>query len=110
MADMRQVEALSRKLARRLFYAMVMYGPSLEKKQILLGRFVDIGCDLFVTAATLAYASAKATDAANSSADVDHMVRLAHYLAKTSQAKIRTLFHETLHNADVDAQAIAWDI
>lgn len=110
LGDMRHVEAMSRKLARRLFYAMVMNGPSLEKKQVLLGRFVDIGAELFVTAATLAYASTKCAESTTSSKEVDHLVRLARFFAKTSRAKVRALFHDTLENADRDAERLAWEI
>ena len=110
LPDMRQVEALSRKLARRLFYAMVVHGPSLEKKQVLLGRFVDIGADLFVMATTLAYAGTKCADAGTSAAEVDHVVRLARFFAKIGRSKIRALFRDTLQNADADATAIAWEI
>jgi alkylation response protein AidB-like acyl-CoA dehydrogenase len=46
----------SKLLARRLFATMAKYGPKLEKEQVILGNFVDIGVDLFVMAATLSYA------------------------------------------------------
>ena len=46
----------SKLLARRLFATMAKYGPKLEKEQIILGNFVDIGVDLFVMASTLSYA------------------------------------------------------
>ena len=46
----------SKRLARRLFATMAKYGPKLEKEQIVLGNFVDIGVDIFVMGATLAYA------------------------------------------------------
>jgi alkylation response protein AidB-like acyl-CoA dehydrogenase len=46
----------SRLLARRLFATMAKYGPKLEREQIVLGNFVDIGVELFVMAATLSYA------------------------------------------------------
>jgi hypothetical protein len=35
---------------------MAKYGPKLEKEQIILGNFVDIGVELFVMGATLSYA------------------------------------------------------
>ena len=35
---------------------MAKYGPKLEKEQIILGNFVDIGVDLFVMGSTLSYA------------------------------------------------------
>ena len=53
---LRLVARESRRLARRLFRAMVRYGPGLEKRQILLGRFVDLGTELFAQTATLARA------------------------------------------------------
>jgi hypothetical protein len=46
----------SKLLARRLFATMAKYGPKLEKEQIILGNFVDIGVELFVMGATLSYA------------------------------------------------------
>jgi len=46
----------SKLLARRLFATMAKYGPKLEKEQIILGNFVDIGVDLFVMGSVLSYA------------------------------------------------------
>ncbi len=48
---LRYAERQSRRLARAVFNAMVRFGPSLEKKQAVLGRIVEIGAELFVTAA-----------------------------------------------------------
>ena len=46
----------SKRLARRLFATMAKLGPALEKEQVVLGNFVDVGVELFVMAATLSYA------------------------------------------------------
>jgi hypothetical protein len=35
---------------------MAKYGPKLEKEQVILGNFVDIGVDLFVMGSALSYA------------------------------------------------------
>lgn len=51
------VNEASHKMAMALFAAMVKYQKRLEQKQLLLGRLMDIGTDLFVMSATVAYAS-----------------------------------------------------
>ena len=46
----------ARTLARRLFHAMVRLGPRIEREQVLLGRFVDAGTELFAQAASVSRA------------------------------------------------------
>jgi alkylation response protein AidB-like acyl-CoA dehydrogenase len=50
-------ERRARKLARTLAYAMSRYGASLEKKQAVLFRMVEIGAELFAMSASIAYAA-----------------------------------------------------
>jgi len=45
-----------KRLARTLFHTMAKWQAKLEYEQLILGNFVDIGTDMFVMAATLAYA------------------------------------------------------
>jgi len=46
----------SKLLARRLFATMAKFGAKLEREQIILGNFVDIGVELFAMATALSYA------------------------------------------------------
>jgi hypothetical protein len=54
---LRFIERGSRKLSRSLFHVMMAHGAKLEKKQALLGRFVDIGAELFMMSAACARAA-----------------------------------------------------
>ena len=76
--QVRYVARASRKLARRMFHAMLRHGPRLEREQMLLGRFVDIGTELFAIAASCARAQhliGQGKDRAEILALVDHFCR-----------------------------------
>jgi hypothetical protein len=57
---MRYAERHTRKLGRSIFHAMVKLGPKLERRQLVLFRAVDIGAELFATAAACVKAHALA--------------------------------------------------
>ncbi len=48
--NLRWIDRQSRRLARAVFHAMLRHGPGLERRQLLLGRLVNIGAELFVLA------------------------------------------------------------
>lgn len=50
------VARTSKRLARKMFHTMAKYKQKLEREQLILQAFVDIGTDLFAMAATLARA------------------------------------------------------
>lgn len=95
--DLRKVRGLSRKLARKLFHAMVRFGPKLEKKQVLLGRFVDVGAELFAMSVTCARAQAM-IDSGES--DVEQLLATAGFFCEDSRARVGRLFNEIRRNAD----------
>jgi alkylation response protein AidB-like acyl-CoA dehydrogenase len=108
--EMASVERLSRKLARRLFFAMAINGPALEKKQVLLGRFVDIGSELFVLATTIAYAQSKIVQADMNAKQVGHTLALVGYLGQLTRQKVGELFRSIASNADSEGVAIAREL
>ncbi|MDH3222589.1 MAG: acyl-CoA dehydrogenase family protein [Gemmatimonadota bacterium] len=93
---LRYVDRTARRLARNLFYAMVRFGPGLEKRQAVLGRLVDIGNELFVMTACCVSAARHTrqdpTDATPREL-ADHACRLA-------RLRIRRHFRELFRNED----------
>lgn len=51
------IESSSHKLAKMIFNAMLQYKQALEQKQLLLGRLMEIGSELFAMSATVSYAA-----------------------------------------------------
>ncbi|MET0224033.1 MAG: acyl-CoA dehydrogenase family protein, partial [Terrimicrobium sp.] len=93
----RWCEGTSRQLARRLFHQMVVYGPSLEKRQLLLARFVDAGAELFAMSATVARVQ---TMIGSSDPEAANAVDLADYFCRCSQLRIAEGFRAVRRNCD----------
>jgi len=51
---MRYIERTSRRLGRSLFHQMIKFGPKLDRRQMILGRLVEIGTELFAMSTSIA--------------------------------------------------------
>lgn len=102
--DAGEVRDLSKKLARKLFHAMLRYGPKLEKKQVLLGRFVEVGAELFAMTASMGYAKQLIESGRGEREDLVETVR---YFNKSSRGKVNNLFRDMSTNADVEGYLLA---
>jgi alkylation response protein AidB-like acyl-CoA dehydrogenase len=98
----------SRRLARQLFHAMAKHGPKLEREQVLLGRFVDIGAELFAIMATCSRASALAADGADEQRK--DVVQLADYFCESARLRIAELFRGLGHNTDRQGYKLAQSV
>jgi hypothetical protein len=87
----------SRKLARSIFHALLRHGPKLEREQLLLGRFVDIGAELFAMAATCARAEQMLN---HDNQKPDHLIELVDFFCQSAQLRIEEKFREVRTNID----------
>ncbi|MEO6053546.1 MAG: acyl-CoA dehydrogenase family protein [Chthoniobacterales bacterium] len=97
----------TRRLARRLFHKMLRFGPSLEKRQMLLGRFVEIGTELFAMSAACSRAQALLN---RKDVDADSAIKLADYFCCSAQLRIEQRFDALQRNTDSDGCKIAKDV
>jgi hypothetical protein len=100
----------SRRLARRLFHAMVRNGPKLEREQVLLGRFVDIGAELFAIVATCSRAAALAKEKVHGQAQTEDVLQLADYFCASARLRIDQLFHGLAANVDRQGYKLAQSV
>ena len=103
--NLRYAARTSRRLARKLFHAMLVYGPKLERQQVLLGRFVDIGTEIFAITAACTRADALIGRGANA----DELLALVDYFCRSSRLRIGRNFHGLRHNADRQGYRLAQD-
>jgi len=96
----RWAQRTTRKLARSLFHSMVRYGPKLEREQVRLGRFVDIGTELYAIATTCARAQHLGGESLN----------LADYFCRTARLRIAAHFTGLRRNADKDGYRLAQEV
>ena len=95
-APMRHVRSGSRRLARAIFHAMLKFGPRLEREQLLLGRLVDAGADLFALSCAVSQAQGMVEDALSTNEEVDRVTQLVNYLGRLvkdrTDEKLRAVF------------------
>jgi hypothetical protein len=99
----------SRRLARAMFHAMLRNGPKLERQQLLLGRFVDIGTELFAITATCLRAERLVQDG-TTGADKAELLQLADYFCRASRLRIEEKFRGVRHNADRASYRLAQQV
>ena len=104
-SDLRKVRNLSKKLGRALFHEMLRHGPKLDKKQVLLGRLIDIGAELF--AMTVSISRATHLIESGKAEDADELKLLVRYFCKQSRMKVAKLFRELRSNADKEGYKVA---
>lgn len=102
---LRYVRRTGRKLGRALFHAMLRHGPKLEKQQILLGRFVDIGTELFAMTATLSRAQSLYEKEGRA-----EVLTLADCFCRNARLRVSELFHGLHANADTPNYRLAQDV
>ena len=74
---------------------MLRHGPGLEKRQLTLGRLVDLGTELFAQATTLARAEALFDERKQRG-----IIRVADTFAAQSRLRVAEYFRELHRNAD----------
>jgi len=101
---MRFAANASHRLARQLFHAMAGHGPKLEREQVLLGRFVDIGTEIFAIATSCARAQSMLGACEN---DKVELLALADYFCCAARLRIDRMFYGVRHNADLRGKKLA---
>jgi len=96
---LRYAARTSRKLARTIFYALLRHGPKLEHEQLLLGRFVDIGAELFAVTAACSRAKQFIRENKNPE-ECAHFLALVDYFCRAARGRIQQKYHGIHHNDD----------
>jgi len=65
------IAGAAKRLARTMFFTMAKYQQKLEREQVIMSNFVDVGTDLFAMAATLSYADTIAPNSKEKEALLD---------------------------------------
>jgi len=105
---LRYASRTSHRLARRLFHAMARFGPKLEREQVLLGRFVEIGTELYAIATTCS--RAQSLLGRGSKEENAALLELVDYFCCSSRLRIERAFHGLRHNADRRGYRVAQQV
>ncbi|MBQ27952.1 MAG: DNA polymerase II [Nitrospiraceae bacterium] len=92
----RYVGKTSKKLARTLFHQILWYGPKLEREQMMLGRLMNVGTELFAMAATCSKAQALLTH----DGDRNEIIKLVDFFCQESRLRLTRNFQGINENND----------
>lgn len=98
-SHLRFVQRGNKRLGRSLFHAMLRFGPGLERRQMVLWRAVDLGCDLFMMAAVCAYAAHKADDR--------QAIELADHFCRDARKRVKANFANFCSRDDAASKQLA---
>ncbi|NGX43216.1 MAG: putative acyl-CoA dehydrogenase FadE10 [Chlamydiae bacterium] len=96
-------ERTSHKLARNIFYYMARYQKGLERRQMILGRLMEIGTELFAMAATCSYAASLHKEKPEDRTPI----QLADYFCNMAKRRIKQHFRTLADNDDRQANKLA---
>jgi len=92
------VKRTSHRLARTLFFYLGRYREGIETRQLLLGRLIEIGTELFAISATVSHAATLSEQTA---------IELADYFATLARRRIVEKFRALIDNDDKQLNALA---
>ena len=100
---LRFAERKSRKLARTLFHCMIRFGPKLEKRQMVLGRLVEIGAELLAISATCARAQKELEQNPSNRGPAE----LADLFCRQARRRVHDKFEDVFFNDDARTYRVA---
>jgi alkylation response protein AidB-like acyl-CoA dehydrogenase len=103
-SHMKWIDRRCRKLGRALFHQMILRGPKLEMRQLILARMVDIGTELAVMALVVSRAQTEANRAETAG------MNTALYFLDDSRKRVDSLFAAIGNNNDVAATRLAREL
>lgn len=102
----RFIDKTSHRLARTIFFYMAKYRQGLEKKQMLLGRLMEIGTDLFAMSAVCSYAVTLQKQRKGDESPIE----LADYFCRIAQSRIEDNFRNLTKNHDRHGNKLAKNV
>ena len=105
--EAKRIVKLSKKLARELFHGMLLFGPTLDKQQLFLGRIVDVGAELFAMSASIGETSVLLSKADANKNEKAKALELTQYLCDRGAQRIRILFNSLHRSPDKKGYQLA---
>lgn len=102
-SHVRYIERTGAKLSRSIFHGMMSNQAKLERRQLLLARYVNVGSELFAMSATCSRALSRVKQNPEDRTPIE----LADYFCKESRRRVKGFFRDMTDNDDSLAYQIA---